>query len=103
MLQREAACTCNVFDADEKRNIGVSKRDALEVVVVGCHHVEEGLTARTVEDHLTVTGGFYHDRLVRRSALGQVVSAVEKISHGQITRPRRSVHVMKTIADVEAG
>src|ERR1700691_4422900 len=103
MLQREPAGTGNVFDTDQERNIGVSKRDALEIVVIRGHQIEECLTPGTIENHFTVACRFDDDRLFRRSALRQVVSAVKESSQREITWTGRSVHVMEPIADIEAG
>ena len=103
MLQREAAGAGNPFDAEQKCDVGVSKCDAFEIVVVRAHEVEEGLAAIAVEDHFTVTRRFDDDRFVRGSALRQVVCAIEQIAHCEITGSRLPVHIVETVSDIKSG
>ena len=91
----------DVLDAEQERDVGVSNREAFEVVVVRGHQVEEVLRAVAVEDHFAVARAFDHDRPVGRSARRQVVRAVEHGAEREIAGPRGAVHVVEAIADVE--
>ena len=86
MFQSEAARPDDVLQPNKKRHIGVSNRDALEVVVVRRHQVEEILAAVAIEDHFAIAGRFDDDRLSGRAALGQIVSAVERRSQRRNAR-----------------
>ena len=87
----------------KKRHVRVSHRDAFEVLIVAAHQVEEVLAAVPIEDHLAIARALDHDGFFGRAALGQVIGSIEDISHGEITGPRRAIHVMEAVAHIQAG
>ena len=76
LLDSDPAGAGDILEAGQKGEIGVADGQAFEVVVVGGHHVEEVEISIAVEDRLAVARGFDDDRLFRRAALRQVISAV---------------------------
>ncbi len=82
MDQGEAAGTGNVFPAQQEGDRRVAHRDAVEVIVVRGHQVEEIEIAVAVEDHLAVARRFDHDRLVGRTAGGEEIGPVERRAIG---------------------
>src|SRR6516225_9150616 len=103
MFQSKSACASDAFDPEHKRHVGVADRDALEVLVVSAHEIKEVLAAGSVENRLAIAGSLDCDGLVRRAALGKVIGAIENIAHREISRPRRAIHVVKSVADVQPG
>src|SRR5450755_3411611 len=103
MLQRKAARPRNIFDSNQKSDVRIANCHSLEIVVVRSHQVEEGLASIAVEDHLATTGALNHNRLVRRPALGEVVSPVEQISECQISGTGSAVHMVESVSDVKAS
>ena len=46
---------------------------------------------------------FNHDGPFGCAALGQVIGAVEHISHGEISWPRCAIHIVKAVARIQTG
>ena len=87
MGQAESAGADDVLDAQQEGDVGVPHRDAVEVVVIRRHQIEEVVGTVSVEDHLAVTRGLDDDGLLGRAALGEVVRPVERRAvgrHGRI-------------------
>src|SRR5258708_37906921 len=64
--------------ARPNRDIGISDRDAFEIVIVRGFNVEQVEIAVTVEDDLSVSGALDDYRLVRSAARGQIISSFKR-------------------------
>src|SRR5580700_6248253 len=92
MLQREAAGSGDVLQPKQESNVGVSNRDALKVVVVASHEVEEILAAVAIEDHFAIARALDDDGLLWRAALSQIICAVEGRAIGGRVAIEAAVH-----------
>ena len=101
MLQREAARAGDVLVAEQKSDVGVADGDALEIVVIRGHQIEEILAAVAIEDHFAVARALDDDRLVGRAARGEIIGAVERRAVGG-ERPVESA-IDEAIVFVESG
>jgi hypothetical protein len=71
VLEGESACPDDISQTHQKSHIGVSYRDAFEVIVIRGQKIEEVLTTVPIEDYLTVAGG-----LTRLIALMAIVIVI---------------------------
>ncbi len=97
--QREAAGASDVLPAQQERDARVPNRDALEVVVVRGHQVEDVVVAVAVEDHLAVARALDHDRLVGRAARGEVIRAIEWRAIGSRVRIEPRIVEARVLVD----
>ena len=96
VLDREPLRPRDELLAGPDGELGVAKRDALEIGVVGRHDVEEGEVAVAVEDDLAVTRRLDGNRPLGRTVGRQVVRALE--GKGAVGSA-----VLQVVVAVEAG
>src|SRR5690606_29444578 len=89
------------FAAQEEGRTSIPYRDALEIVMIGTHEVEQDSVAATVEHNLAVAGGDNRDRLICCSVGEKVVRAIE--SSRQTRLFWRAIPIEMRIVLVDAG
>src|SRR5262245_30857174 len=90
----EPATPKHVFQAGVKSDRRVANGDALEVVVIRRHHVEEPEVPGAIEDHFAIASGFDDDGFLRRPVARQHIRAIERYA------VRR--HVIRPVGLVES-
>ena len=73
ILDGQSIGTDNSFLAGPKCHIGIPDDQALKIVIIGRHDIEEIEVTVSVKNDITVSSSLYHDRFIRGAALRQEI------------------------------